>query len=72
MQYDAPFEFQRTHLDRLKLAADVILSEGDAIGDVLEAELCVLRDRLEEVLLSLPDASSAEHRPRDCHRHAGR
>ena len=31
MQHDALYEFERTSLDRLKLAADAILSEADAI-----------------------------------------
>jgi hypothetical protein len=43
--------FERTHLERLKLAADVILSEPDDIGDALEAELTLFRDRLEHALL---------------------
>lgn len=51
MSHDASPGFQRTHLERLKLAADVILSEGEAIGDALEAELTIYRDRLEHALL---------------------
>jgi hypothetical protein len=41
----------RTHLERLKLAADVLLSEHDAIPDPLEAELVIFRDRVEHALL---------------------
>ena len=41
----------RTHLERLKLAADVLLSEHDAITDPLEAELVIFRDRVEHALL---------------------
>jgi hypothetical protein len=41
----------RTHLERLKLAADVILSEHDAIPDPLEAELVIFRERVERALL---------------------
>jgi hypothetical protein len=54
MQHDTPTECERTHLDRLKLAADVLLSEPDTISDALEAELCVFRDRVEHALLALP------------------
>ncbi|HEX3959846.1 MAG TPA: hypothetical protein VHZ03_24965 [Trebonia sp.] len=43
--------FERTHLERLKLAADVILSGPDDIGDALEAELTLFRDRIEHALL---------------------
>jgi hypothetical protein len=46
--------FERTHLERLKLAADVLLSEHDAITDSLEVELTTFRDRVEHALL-LPD-----------------
>jgi hypothetical protein len=44
----------RLHLERLKLAADVLLSESDDIPDQLEAELTLFRDRLEHALLALP------------------
>jgi hypothetical protein len=43
--------FERTHLERLKLAADILLSEHDAIPDSLEAELVIFRDRVERALL---------------------
>jgi hypothetical protein len=49
--HDALFEFQRTSLDRLKLAADVILAEGPDIGDALTAELTVFKERVERALL---------------------
>jgi hypothetical protein len=54
MDYD--IEFERVHLERLRLAADVILSEvgTSIVGDVLEAELVLFKDRVERVLL-LPD-----------------
>jgi hypothetical protein len=51
MPHDASPGFQRIHLERLKLAADVILAEGEAIGDALEAELVIFRDRIEHALL---------------------
>ena len=44
--------FERTHLERLKLAADVLLSNCDDIPDTLEAELTLFRERLEHALLS--------------------
>ena len=46
-------DFERTHLERLKLAADVILSESDspAVNNALEAELSIFRDRIERALL---------------------
>jgi len=51
--------FERTHLERLKLAADVILSEPDDIGDALEAELTLFRDRIEHTLLESATFASA-------------
>lgn len=42
----------RLHLERLKLAADVLLSECDDIPDSLEVELTLFRDRLIRALLS--------------------
>jgi hypothetical protein len=42
---------ERTHLERLKLAADVLLSEPDAITDPLEVELTIFRERVEHALL---------------------
>jgi hypothetical protein len=46
--------FERIHLERLKLAADILLAEHDAIPDPLEAELTIFRERVERALL-LPD-----------------
>jgi hypothetical protein len=43
--------FERTHLVRLKLAADILLAETDTIPDSLEAELTILRERVEHALL---------------------
>ena len=40
------------HLERLKLAADVLLSERDDIPDALETELTLFRDRVEHALLA--------------------
>jgi hypothetical protein len=48
---DALHAFERTTLDRLKLAADVILAEGPDIGDVLTQELTIFKDRVEHALL---------------------
>jgi hypothetical protein len=56
MQHDTLADYERTSLDRLKLAADVILAESDspAVTDALEAELTIFRDRIERALL-MPD-----------------
>jgi len=43
--------FERIHLERLKLAADVLLGETDAIADSLEVELTIFRERVEHALL---------------------
>ena len=51
MQHDALADFERVNLDRLKLAADVILAEAPDIPDALAAELTVFRDRVERALL---------------------
>jgi hypothetical protein len=48
---DSLFAFERTSLERLKLAADVILAEGENIGDALTAELAIFRERVERALL---------------------
>jgi hypothetical protein len=45
-------EFERTHLERLKLAADILLSEHDAITDSLEVELTIFRERIQHALLA--------------------
>jgi hypothetical protein len=59
MPHDASPGFQRLHLERLKLAADVILSEGDAVEDALEQELVIYRERIEHALLLLAPAGEA-------------
>ncbi len=61
MERDAVTDFPRITLmgDRLKLAADVILSEGEDIGDALTAELTLFKERVERALLlpGVPNAS---------------
>jgi hypothetical protein len=59
MEHDALTDFPCITLDRLKLAADVILSEGEDIGDALTAELTLFRERVERALLlpARPDPS---------------
>ena len=44
-------DFQCVHLQRLKLAADVILGEGPHLTTALEAELTIYRERIECALL---------------------
>jgi hypothetical protein len=51
VEHDALTDFERVSLERLKLAADVILSETDAIPDTLETELTLFRERIERALL---------------------
>jgi hypothetical protein len=53
MQHDALADYERPSLERLTLAAEVILAESDspAVGDALEAELVIFRDRIERALL---------------------
>jgi hypothetical protein len=48
---DALFDYERLSLERLKLAADAILAEGENISDALTAELTIYRDRVERALL---------------------
>ena len=55
MIHDALFAFERISLDRLKLAADVILSEAEVLPDPLTAELTLFKERVERALL-LPAA----------------
>lgn len=61
MKHDGMFEFERTHLERLKLAAEVILSEADEhkayVPAPLEAELVIFKERVEKALLLPPDAT---------------
>jgi hypothetical protein len=60
MQEDGLFAFERTSLEKLRLACQVILDQaGDNfISDPLEAELYGLRDQIDRVLL-LPDRPTA-------------
>jgi hypothetical protein len=51
VEHDALTDFGRVGLERLKLAADIILSETDAIPDTLETELTLFRERVERALL---------------------
>ncbi len=61
MQPDVPPSFARADLERLRLAADVILRLGNdgVIPAPLEAELGIFRDRLEHALL-LPASGDAD------------
>jgi hypothetical protein len=54
VDHDALTGFGKVSLERLKLAADVILSEADAIPDSLEVEVVLFRERVERALLLLP------------------
>lgn len=58
MKHDGLFEFQRVSLERLKLAAEVILAETDHIPDTLEVELTIFSERVERALLLPPGAGS--------------
>jgi hypothetical protein len=51
MEHDALTDADRVGLERLKLAADVLLRETDAIPDTLETELTLFRERVERALL---------------------
>ena len=62
MNHDSLTDLDRTSLDRLKLAADVILGEGPNIPDPLAAELTIFRDRVERALL-LPGAGPGPASP---------
>ena len=59
MKHDALATFERVNLDRLRLAADVILAEGGDIGDALTTELVLFKERVERALL-LPDPSEPQ------------
>jgi hypothetical protein len=53
-------EFERTYLEKLRLAAQVILEAApdlSLVSDPLEVELGIFKDRVEFVLL-LPDADA--------------
>jgi len=47
------FKFERTHLERLKLACDVLLelAADDQLSDGLEVELCGFKEQVERELL---------------------
>lgn len=51
MSEDRATDFQRVHLERLKLAADVLLAEAGDIPDTLEVELRLFKDRIETAIL---------------------
>lgn len=51
---DALRGFERASLERIRLATNVITELGDEIPPALEADLTILRERVERVLL-LPD-----------------
>jgi hypothetical protein len=54
----AIYQFERTYLEKLRLAADVILNaapDGSLVSDPLEVELGMFKDRVEFALL-LPAA----------------
>jgi hypothetical protein len=57
MEHDSLTDWDRVHLERLKLAADVLLSEAGALPESLEEELSLYRDRVERALL-LPASQS--------------
>jgi hypothetical protein len=52
-------DFQRVHLQRLKLAADVILSEAPDLPAGLETELHLYRELIECALLEPTSATAA-------------
>jgi hypothetical protein len=61
MEPDVLPPFARADLERLKLAAEVILrfADDDVITAPLEAELVILRDRLDHALLLPADGTAA-------------
>jgi hypothetical protein len=60
MKHDPLFELKRSDLERLKLAAMVILATagqcGEVIPDPLEVELVIFKERLDTALLLPHDA----------------
>lgn len=48
---DALRDFERTSLERIRLATNVIIELGDEIPSALEADLTILRERVERILL---------------------
>ena len=63
MQQDVLPLFARSDLDRLRLAADILLrlAEDGAIPETLEAELVIFRDRVEHALLQPVPATPPAH-----------
>jgi hypothetical protein len=62
-------EFERTYMEKLRLAAQVILEAApdlSLVSDPLEVELGIFKDRVEFVLL-LPEAAADELPWRDGH-----
>jgi hypothetical protein len=54
--------FERTYLEKLRLAAQVIIEaapDGSLVSDPLEVELGIFKDRV-ELLLLLPEAAADE------------
>ena len=51
MENDPLSDWDRIHLERLKLATDVLLSEAGDIPEPMEEELSLFRDRVERALL---------------------
>jgi hypothetical protein len=51
VDHDSLTDFGRVGLERLKLAADIILAETDAIPDTLAVELVLFRERVELAML---------------------
>jgi hypothetical protein len=60
VNHDPLFDFGRNDLERLKLAADVILAAAEEFGEVipspLESELVIFKERVEKALLLPKDA----------------
>jgi hypothetical protein len=52
-------DFQHVHLQRLKLAADVILSEAPDLPGLLETELLLYREVIECALLEHATTAAA-------------
>jgi hypothetical protein len=60
VKHDPLFEFGRDELERLKLAAVVILAQAEEYGEIitgpLESELVIFKGRIEKALLLPKDA----------------
>jgi hypothetical protein len=64
VDHDSLTDFGKVGLERLKLAADIILAETDAIPDTLAVELVLFRERVERAML-LPNESTRASRTAD-------